>query len=68
MSYKVLYVEDEPFLARIVSDGLQSSGYTVRVVSDGYLAMGEYQNLQPDICILDIMLPSRDGYEIAALI
>jgi DNA-binding response OmpR family regulator len=68
MSYKVLYVEDEPFLARIVSDGLKSSGYTVRVVSDGGLAMGEYRSLQPDICILDIMLPSRDGYEIAALI
>ncbi|HTI09766.1 MAG TPA: response regulator transcription factor [Puia sp.] len=68
MSYKVLYVEDEPFLARIVSDGLKSSGYTVHVVSDGNLALGEYHALQPDICVLDIMLPSRDGYEIAAAI
>jgi len=68
MSYKVLYVEDEPFLARIVSDGLKSSGYTVSVISDGNLALGEYQTLRPDICVLDIMLPSRDGYEIAAAI
>jgi len=65
MSYKVLYVEDEPFLARIVSDGLKSSGYTVKLVTDGGLAMDECRTLQPDICILDIMLPSKDGYEIA---
>jgi DNA-binding response OmpR family regulator len=65
MSYKVLYVEDEPFLARIVSDGLKSSGYTVKLAADGSLAMNEYRTMQPDICILDIMLPSKDGYEIA---
>jgi DNA-binding response OmpR family regulator len=65
MSYKILYVEDEPFLARIVSDGLKSSGYTVKLVADGSLAMDEYSTMQPDICILDIMLPSKDGYEIA---
>ena len=68
MSYKVLYVEDEPYLARIVSDGLTSSGYTVCHVSDGNRALPEYRALQPDICVLDIMLPSRDGYEIAAAI
>ena len=65
MSYKVLYVEDEPFLARIVSDGLKSSGYTVTLVTDGNMAMEEYRVTQPDICVLDIMLPSKDGYEIA---
>lgn len=65
MSYKVLYIEDEPFLARIVSDGLISSGYTVRQVADGNIALDEYQSMQPDICILDIMLPSKDGYQIA---
>jgi DNA-binding response OmpR family regulator len=65
MSYKVLYVEDEPFLARIVSDGLKSSGYTVTLVTDGSMAMEEYRVTQPDICVLDIMLPSKDGYEIA---
>jgi len=62
---KVLYVEDEPFLARIVSDGLKSSGYTVQVVGDGNLVMEAYLAMQPDICILDIMLPSKDGYTLA---
>ena len=68
MPAKVLYVEDEPNLARIVSDGLKSSGYTVHLVADGNLAWEEYQAIEPDICVLDIMLPSRDGYEIAKAI
>jgi len=65
MNLKVLYVEDEPFLSHIVSDGLKSSGYTVQVVADGNLATDAYYALKPDICILDIMLPSKDGYTIA---
>jgi DNA-binding response OmpR family regulator len=68
MNYKVLYVEDEPFLAGIVSDGLQRSGYSVSTVSDAKLALEEYRTMQPDICVLDIMLPYRDGYEIAGSI
>ncbi|SEB06057.1 response regulator transcription factor [Pedobacter hartonius] len=65
MSLKVLYAEDEPFLSRIVSDGLKSSGYTVQVIDDGNLVMDAYHSLAPDICILDIMLPSKDGYMLA---
>jgi len=65
MSFKVLYVEDEPFLSHIVGDGLRSSGYTVSIVADGDLAMDVYHSFKPDICILDIMLPSKDGYTVA---
>eukprot|EP01132_Coremiostelium_polycephalum_P013282 gene13282-16198_t len=62
---KVLYVEDEPFLAQIVSDGLRSSGYEVILSHDGQEALRCYINEQPDICILDIMLPMKDGYSLA---
>ncbi|WP_295795552.1 response regulator transcription factor [Mucilaginibacter sp.] len=65
MNLKVLYVEDEPFLSRIVSDGLKSSGYYVQAVADGNLVMDAYASFKPDICILDIMLPSKDGYTLA---
>lgn len=65
MSFKILYVEDEPFLSRIVSDGLISSGYTVKAIGDGNLVIEAYTALKPDICILDIMLPSKDGYALA---
>ncbi|WP_179412710.1 response regulator transcription factor [Mucilaginibacter sp. E4BP6] len=65
MSYKVLYIEDEPFLARIVSDGLKSSNYEVTWVDDGGQVLKAFDSLEPDLCILDIMLPSKDGYSIA---
>ncbi|ACU60221.1 response regulator transcription factor [Chitinophaga pinensis] len=65
MSYKLLYVEDEPFLSRIVSDGLKASGYEVHLITDGKKALSAFETIQPDICVLDIMLPSKDGYTIA---
>ncbi|WP_293310192.1 response regulator transcription factor [Pedobacter sp. UBA5917] len=63
---KVLYAEDEPFLARIVLDGLTSSGYEVNLALDGALALKQFQEQKPDICVLDIMMPQKDGYTLAA--
>ncbi len=62
---KVLYVEDEPFLAKIVKESLESRDYDVRLITQGNQALSAFQELQPDICILDIMLPHQDGYSIA---
>lgn len=63
---KVLYVEDEPFLGRIVKESLQSRDFDVTMVTDGKDVINTFQKLQPDISILDIMLPSKDGYTIAS--
>lgn len=65
MANKILYVEDEPFLAKIVSDGLQSSGYEVAHVSDGQLALQRFIKERPQLCLLDVMLPMKDGYTLA---
>lgn len=62
---KILYVEDEPFLGRIVKESLESRSFEVSMVTDGREAVVEFQRSTPDICVLDIMLPSRDGYSIA---
>lgn len=62
---KVLYVEDEPFLGRIVKESLESRNFEVHMVSDGKLAVSVFESLRPDICVLDVMLPSKDGYSIA---
>ena len=62
---KILYVEDEPFLAKIVKESLESRDFDVTLVSDGSNAVSRYQDFKPDICILDVMLPNIDGFEIA---
>jgi len=62
---KILYVEDEPFLGRIVKESLESRDFEVSMVSDGNEALPEFLNFQPDICVLDVMLPSKDGFSIA---
>jgi len=62
---KILYVEDELFLAKIVSETLQGRGYNVVLESDGAKAINVFSREVPDVCILDIMLPNKDGFTIA---
>lgn len=65
MIYKILYAEDEPFLSRIVIDNLTNKGYEVILAADGKSALDLYISVKPDICIFDIMMPVKDGYELA---
>lgn len=62
---KILYVEDEPFLGRIVKESLESRTFEVYMATDGSEAVSLFKNINPEICVLDIMLPSKDGYTIA---
>ncbi len=62
---KILYVEDEPFLGRIVKESLEVRDFEVRMVTDGKLVQNIFEELNPDICVLDVMLPNKDGYSIA---
>ena len=65
MGIKVLYIEDELFLAKIVKESLESRGFEVFMESDGAKAAGLFKKIVPDICVLDIMLPNKDGFAIA---
>jgi DNA-binding response OmpR family regulator len=62
---KVFYVEDELFLARIVKESLESRDFEVIMEHDGAKAVNLFKRSQPDICVLDVMLPNKDGFEIA---
>jgi DNA-binding response OmpR family regulator len=62
---KILYVEDEPFLGRIVRESLESREFVVYMVTDGKDAIPATKTFQPDVAVLDVMLPSKDGFTIA---
>lgn len=62
---KVLYVEDEPFLGKIVKESLESRLFEVLMIADGAKVIDAFQGFQPDIAVLDIMLPNVDGYTLS---
>jgi DNA-binding response OmpR family regulator len=62
---RILYVEDEIFMAKIVSETLQSRGFDVVVENSGEHALEKFKATKPDVCVLDIMLPKKDGFTIA---
>ena len=62
---KVLYVEDELFLGKIVKESLESRNHEVIMESDGAKATELFKKAKPDICVLDVMLPNKDGFTIA---
>ena len=65
MAIKILYVEDELFLGKIVKETLELRGFEVSMESDGADVISSFEKSQPDICILDVMLPNRSGFELA---
>lgn len=64
MKKKVFYVEDEPFLARIVKETLELKGYEVMHSANGNKVFESITSFNPDICLLDVMLPHVDGFTI----
>lgn len=66
MKRKILYIEDEPFLGKIVHETLQKQGFEVVLITDGAKVMQSFNLFTPDICVLDIMLPNVDGYTLCS--
>ncbi len=61
---KILYVEDEPFLGKIVQESLESRQFEVCWVTDGAEVLAAFEQFRPDVCVLDVMLPHRDGFSL----
>ena len=64
MNKRVLVVEDDPGLARVLRDNLLVDGYEVDCVDDGLRALPRARVFMPDVIVLDIMLPNVDGFAI----
>jgi DNA-binding response OmpR family regulator len=65
---RVLVVDDEPDLVRVLEFGLKASGYTVEVASDGQEGLKKAREIKPDVILLDLMLPKLDGYKVCRLL
>lgn len=61
---KILVVEDDPVNATMVFDYLTSQGYDVAVVMNGDDAVTKCQTLQPDLMIVDVLLPKKNGFNV----
>ena len=62
---KILYVEDNLSLSFVTSDQLKKRGYQVVTCKDGKEALSNFNKDIFDLCILDVMLPIIDGFELA---
>lgn len=61
---KVLIAEDDPHICRGLQDLLENEGYATLAAADGEQALSAFQRERPDLVLLDIMMPRRDGYEV----
>ena len=61
---KILVVEDDATIARLVELELEHAGFTVMKVGDGVAAVAAVQEYDPDLILLDLMLPGMDGLEV----
>lgn len=61
---KILYVEDELYLGKIVKESLESRDFEVKMLGDGMNVLPIVESFQPHICVLDVMLPKKDGFTV----
>ena len=65
---RILVVDDEPDIVNIVKKRLVDNGYDVIIAIDGQDALDKARKENPDLIVLDIMLPKMDGYKVCGLL
>ncbi len=68
MSRSVLVVDDEPNIVLSLEFIMKQAGFEVRVARDGDEALGAIEASLPDLVLLDVMMPNRDGYDVCQTI
>jgi DNA-binding response OmpR family regulator len=68
MKRRILIVEDNAGLASVLADNLVIEGFDVQTVDDGNLAVAKARDFSPDLIILDVSLPGKDGFELCGLL
>ena len=68
MKRRVLIIEDNAGLASVLADNLIVEGFDVQTVDDGDLAVAKAREFAPDLILLDVTLPGKDGFELCGLL
>jgi len=68
MAQRVLVVDDDKEIVRLVRAYLEQAGYEVMVAYDGEAALHAIRSERPDLVVLDVMLPGRDGWNITGIV
>lgn len=68
MGYRVLAVDDDPVIQRLLEVNLEMEGYEVQLASDGWQAVDAARSFRPHVILLDVMMPNMDGWEACATI
>ena len=61
---KILMAEDDKFLSKVMVDKFKREGYKITPVSDGNKVMEKIREEKPNIILLDLIMPGKDGFEI----
>ncbi len=61
---EILIAEDERNIREAIADLFVGSGYQVRTAADGAAALEEYERKRPDLILLDVMMPKKDGFAV----
>ena len=61
---KILIVDDEPSIQELIGFNLEQSGFDTAIAADGFAALEMFESYKPDLIVLDLMLPGKDGYDV----
>lgn len=64
MSKKVLVVDDQPHIVRLIQVNLEKEGFQVATAGDGVEGLQRAQETHPDLVILDVIMPRKDGFQL----
>lgn len=64
MSKTVLVVDDQPHIVRLIQVNLEKEGFRVVTAGDGVEGMLKARQIRPDLVILDVIMPRKDGFEV----
>lgn len=62
---EILLAEDEPALGQIIKESLETRDFNVHLCADGEIALDTYQKESPELLVLDVMMPKKDGFTLA---